>query len=61
MICPDYDLNYPYYNNIFNGAGFTLLESSWNNTNKFLELSLGSRHAYLESYKHSNRSFDDKF
>jgi hypothetical protein len=29
MICPDYDINYPYYNSIFNGASFTLLKSNW--------------------------------
>jgi hypothetical protein len=29
MICPDYDINYPYYNSIFNGAEFTLLRSPW--------------------------------
>jgi hypothetical protein len=29
MICPDYDINYPYYNSIFNGAEFSLLKSPW--------------------------------
>jgi hypothetical protein len=32
----------------------------WNNPNKYLKLSTGSRHAYLEQYKHINTSFDNK-
>lgn len=29
MLCPDYDINSPYLNNIFNGQEFTLIKSDF--------------------------------
>lgn len=52
MLCPDYDINYPYYNNIFNGAKFTLLKSPWQPSNEYLNIDLGQRHLYFKDYKH---------
>lgn len=32
LLCPDYDVNYPYLNNIFNGQNFTLVKSDFQPT-----------------------------
>lgn len=50
MICPDYDINYPYYNSIFNGAKFTLLKSIWQPQNKYLDINFTKRHLYPSGY-----------
>lgn len=59
MICPDYDLNYPYYNSIFNGASFTLLQSNWSSKEKYLHLDVGQRHAYPENYEYNCTGFGE--
>ena len=52
MICPDYDINYPYYNSIFNGASFTLLKSNWQPKNDYFNFDVFKRHFHCEEYEH---------
>lgn len=59
MLCPDYDINYPYYNSIFNGAKFTILKSVWQPDHKYLDINYTKRHLYPEKYYSYNPNLYD--
>lgn len=60
MICPDYDLNYPYYNNIFNGGKFTIVKSVWQPKTNYLDINISKRHLYHTNYNFYKTNVYDK-
>lgn len=53
-ICPEYDINYPYYNSIFNGSSITVQESTTTPEKDYLEYDVyDERHFYNSEFKKS--------
>ena len=60
-ICPDFLLNQPYYNQIFNSSKFRLQKISYSNSRLQLDTSLGSNRYYVEeqgtTYTHDKQDY----
>ena len=54
-ICPEYDINYPYYNSLFNGNTFSIQESKEQPKNNWLDYDVyDERHFYNTDYESQN-------
>ena len=49
-ICPDYDINSPYYNSIFTGTEFPVYEADFQPSNNYLS-NMGDRHYFVSGIK----------